>query len=59
MKNCQMNYFCKQDRQLQQKMPQFFQLNVLSKTDYYFNYEPRFNGAFSKSNLSTIRDGAS
>ena len=27
--------------------------------DYYFNYEPRFNGAFSKSNLSRIRDGAS
>ena len=24
----------------------------------YFNYEPRFNGVFSRNNLSRIKDGA-
>ena len=24
---------------------------------FYFNYEPRFNGAFLRNNLSRIRDG--
>ena len=25
---------------------------------YYFNYEPRFNGAFLRNNLPRIKDGA-
>ena len=32
-------------------------LNNIEITNY-FNYEPRFNGAFSKHNLPRIKDGA-
>ena len=32
-------------------------LNSIEITNY-FNYEPRFNGVFSRNNLPTIKDGA-
>ena len=28
------------------------------ETPNYFNYEPRFNGVFSRNNLPRIKDGA-
>ena len=35
-------------------------LHALNNTEitYYFNYEPKFNGVYSKSKLHKIKDGA-
>ena len=32
--------------------------NIFIDNAKYFNYEPRFNGVFSRNNLSRIEDGA-